>query len=82
MRLRLTLLNAISYMEALAPELKNASTRVGITMANSWTWYRMLSHPADDRSIYKGQVFGSKEEVVHVVKILSIKSHRHYHVYK
>lgn len=54
--------------------VKNAPTKHRIAVANPWTCYRMVSQPTDDRSTYKGQVFVSKEDVVYVVRTLSIKS--------
>lgn len=38
--------------------------------------YTTVSQPADDGSIYEGKIFGSKGEVVYVIKTSSIKSHQ------
>lgn len=37
-----------SYMEALAPEFKNASTWEGIGVTNPWTSYEMMLQPIGD----------------------------------
>lgn len=72
----------ISYMEPPAPEFENAATWSDVAVAHMWLPYPSVSQPADDGAIYEGQIFGSKEEVVHAIKAQSIKSHQQYCVYK
>lgn len=53
---------------------ENGLTWAGIAVATPWTPYGEISQPTDELSIHKGKVFGSKEEDVHAVKTLSIRS--------
>lgn len=41
-----------------------------------------MSKSADDGSIYIGQIFATKEDIVHVVEVFSIRKHQQYFVYK
>lgn len=54
----------------------------GIAVANTWNLFAGPSQPADDGSVYEGQIFVSKEDVVHAIKTWSIKTHQQYFVYK
>lgn len=68
-------------MEAPAPKLENASTWAGVAVANLWIPVT-VSQLAEDGSIHKSQIFGSKWEVVHAVKAFFVRSHQKYYIYK
>lgn len=74
--------DSISYMEARTSEFENASAWADVAVASTWTPFAGVSQPADDGSIYEGQVSASKQDVVHAIKTWSIKTHQQYRVYK
>lgn len=74
--------NFVAYMEAPASELKNASTWAGVAIGSPWMPFPVVAKFAEDGSLYKSQIFRSKEEVVHAVKTFSLKTHQEYFVYK
>lgn len=61
-------------------EFENASTLASVAAANSWTLYAMVFEPAEDGSLYKGQIFSFIREVIHVVKTFSAKLQQQYYV--
>lgn len=69
-------------MEAPTSEFKNGSTWADVAVASTLTPFAGVYQLADDRSIYEGQVFASKKDVVHAIKTWSIKTHQQYYVYK
>lgn len=69
-------------MDAPSSEFENASRWAGVAIANFWMPYAAGSQPIDDSSIFKGQIFGTKDDVVHAIKTFSIKTHQQYFVYK
>lgn len=71
-----------AYIEAPVAEFENASTWADTAVARLWLPFVVASQPTDDLSVYQGQIFGSKQEVVHAVKTFSIRSHHQYYVHK
>lgn len=71
-----------AYIEAPVAEFENASTWADTAVARLWRPFVVASPPTDDLSVYQGQIFGSKQEVVHAVKTFSIRSHHQYYVHK
>lgn len=67
-------------MEAPAPCFKRYGYG-SITVTNACTLYGDVSQSSDDGTLYEGQIFGSKEEVVDVVKKISIRSKQQYFLY-
>lgn len=61
-------------MEALLTEFGTVSMWAGIAVAYSWMPYKTVSQLADEWSIYKGQIIGSKEGRPRYWNI-SIRSH-------
>lgn len=58
----------VSYMETLVSEFKTRRRGNVWPLKTRGRPYEVMSQPTDDDLIYKGQVFGSKEDVVHAVK--------------
>lgn len=56
------------YMEVPASKFGNASTWIDVTVNNPWMLFLMVSQPVDDGPICKGQIFTSKEKVIHAAK--------------
>lgn len=71
-----------SFLEAPVPKFENALTWADIAVKRLWMPYMTTSQSTDDRFLYQGQVFNSKEDVVHAIKTFYIRSHQQYYVYK
>lgn len=53
----------------------------GIAFANPWALCMAVSQLVKDWSIYKGQLFYSKREVLLALKTFSVVSHQQYYIY-
>lgn len=62
--------------------LKNVVAWASLGVANAWTPYGLTSEPTDNATLYKGQMFGTKDKVVHAIKTFSTSSHPQYFVCK
>lgn len=73
--------DAVSHTEPPVREFEDASTWTGIAIANLLQPSEVMTQPTDDESIYEGQVFGLKGEVIHSVKTFS-RCHQQYYICK
>lgn len=68
--------DSMTDIEAHVPCFKNVMEWASIALANAWDLYGDFSQSSDDGTLYEDQMLRTKEEVVHAVKIFSIRSHQ------
>lgn len=70
--------NLTTYIEATTPDFENVEAYASTAVAKLRTPYDRANQPSHDGTLFASQIFGTKEEVVHVIKTFSIRFHQPY----